>query len=518
MIRLEPRKPEKRSRPNKTISRASSRKSRTSRKESAASKIQGQSSDSESEADEVKARGSDLDLMMVDISNEKDWDTDLEADEPPSTYDHTGKSAYVDACKKFGVVPASYFLRHMNESSLSMRHHGLAGDGMKAIAASLVSNATINSLDISDNWLGVEGGSALCDMLKENCFITELNCSDNNLQCCVEQLCNIIEQNDTLRKVNLSGNNFDDTSAEHISNLIMYATKLESLNLSHNHLGEKSGILIGPAISENACIKELDLSWNHIRRKGAMAIGAGIKNNIYMKKVNLSWNGFGLDGAIALQDALKANSVLEELDITNNRITTEGAVLIGKGLTINETLKTLKMGKNPMQSAGCWGVAAAILKNPSCILENIDFNDVMVNKDFSDIWKQVEETFPSIKLTHGATKRKDVLSSEPMLRPKRQVHPMAKLIAYITSHKVQLTDFFQRFDKDGNMNISRDEFKQGLEEAGINLTPEETETIVSELDANDDGEINYSELVLGQTEYQENERKISMTALRPMTS
>ena len=50
-----------------------------------------------------------------------------------------------------------------------------------------------------------------------------------------------------------------------------------------------------------------------------------------------------------------------------------------------------------------------------------------------------------------------------MLRPKRQVHPMAKLIAYITSHKVQLTDFFQRFDKDGNMNISRDEFKQGLE-------------------------------------------------------
>ncbi|XP_035828683.1 leucine-rich repeat-containing protein 74B isoform X2 [Aplysia californica] len=499
-----------------TISRASSRKSRASRQESAGSKPQGQSSDSESDVDEMRPRGSrsDLDLMMVDISNEKDWDTDLETEEPPTSYDHTGKSAYVEACKKFGVVPASYFLRHMNESSLSMKHHGLAGDGMKAIAASLVSNATINTLDISDNWLGLEGGVALCEMLKENCFITELNVSDNKLNSCTEQLCQIIEQNDTLRKVNLSGNNFDDSSAEHIANLILCTTKLESLNLSHNHLGERAGILLGPAISENLCLKELDLSWNHLRRKGAMAVGAGVKSNVYMKKVNLSWNGFGLEGSLALMDALKTNNVLEELDISNNRITTEGAVLIGKGLTVNETLKVLWMGKNPMQSAGCWGVAAAILKNPNCILETLDLSDVMVNQDFLDIWKQVQEQMPSLNMVHGGT--------EPPLKPKRRVHPMVKLTAYITSHNLQLVDFFNCFDKDGSMNITRDEFRQGLnrllKETGIQLSAEEVDTLINELDANNDGEINYSELVLGQTEYQENEKRIGYTALRPMTS
>ena len=62
-----------------TISRAGSRKSRTSRQETAGVKVQGHSSDSESDADDnMKKRGSDLDLMVVDISNEKDWDTDLE--------------------------------------------------------------------------------------------------------------------------------------------------------------------------------------------------------------------------------------------------------------------------------------------------------------------------------------------------------------------------------------------------------------------------------------------------------
>jgi len=52
-------------------------------------------------------------------------------------YDHTGKTTYIDTCKRLGVVPASYFLRHMNDRHLSMSHHGLGPSGMKALAATL---------------------------------------------------------------------------------------------------------------------------------------------------------------------------------------------------------------------------------------------------------------------------------------------------------------------------------------------------------------------------------------------
>ncbi|KAH9525763.1 hypothetical protein Btru_002300 [Bulinus truncatus] len=501
----------------KTVSRASSH-SKKSRAASGADSggdslnaTHGSDSDSDGTEDgRMQNNRSDLDIG-VDLSNENDPDTDLENDEAVVSYDHTGKTLYLDACKKFGVVPISYFLRHMNDTSLSMKHHGLAGEGMRPIAISLVSNASVTSLDLTDNWLGLDGGLSVCEMLKENCFIAELNLSDNNLNKCATQLCEIIQKNDTLRKVNLSGNGLDDASAPHLANLILTTTKLESLNLSHNHLGEKSGLILGPAISENLCLKELDLSWNHLRRKGAIAVAVGVKSNVFMKKVNLSWNGFGQEASSALMDALKANNVLEEMDLTNNRISTEGAVLLGKGLTVNETLKVFKVGKNPMQSAGCWAIAAAILKNPNCVIEVIDFADIIVNKDFVALWKQVEEQFPKLKLTHGGT--------EIPLKPKQKVHPLAKVTSFINAKNIRLIDFFNRYDKDGSMNVTRDEFKQGILETGLNLTEEEVDVLIKELDVNEDGAVNYSELAVGQTDFEGRRKRISTyAALRPMTS
>lgn len=32
------------------------------------------------------------------------------------------------------------------------------------------------------------------------------------------------------------------------------------------------------------------------------------------------------------------------------------------------------MGKNPMQSAGCYAICAAILRNPGSILHDVDFS------------------------------------------------------------------------------------------------------------------------------------------------
>lgn len=32
------------------------------------------------------------------------------------------------------------------------------------------------------------------------------------------------------------------------------------------------------------------------------------------------------------------------------------------------------MGKNPMQSAGCYAICAAILRNPNCLLKVVDFS------------------------------------------------------------------------------------------------------------------------------------------------
>ncbi|XP_052800743.1 leucine-rich repeat-containing protein 74B-like isoform X7 [Mya arenaria] len=543
----------------KTISRQSNR-SRRSQLGSAGTGVtqRGHGSDSDSDEDRQKVHAFDADFSNVDIHDEKAFDTDLEVEgqdqaglrttrlrwmdmntptpstniDQTTTYDHTGKTSYIDTCKRLGVVPASYFLRHMQDRQLSMRHHGLGPAGMRALAESLTSNSSVIELDLSDNWLGPQGGIAVFEMLKENCFITELNLSDNRLGSeCAADLSAILQQNVTLTHVTLAGNDFDDHSAPYLAEAIMNTTKVQYLDLSHNQLGEVSGLILGPAIADNTCIKELDLSWNCFRRKGAVAITQGIKNNVYMKKMNLSWNGFGLDGAVGLQDALKGNSVLQELDISNNRITPEGAVVIGKGLSVNETLTTLKMGKNPMQSAGCYGICAAILRNPNCVLKVLDFSDILVNKDFEEVYGQVREQIPDIRMTHGGM--------EPPPKPKAKVHPMTKLVNYIEKHELRLVDFFNKFDKDGSMSVTHEEFLEGIEtarlalkkhaqlmslgkETGIKLSEEEIEVLLDELDRDGDGEINYNELVVCHVDFQEKREQINtvLTVMqpRPMTS
>ena len=44
----------------------------------------------------------------------------------------------MEACKRYNVVPASYFLRNMKRENLIMRHHGLGPKGAHAIAIALV--------------------------------------------------------------------------------------------------------------------------------------------------------------------------------------------------------------------------------------------------------------------------------------------------------------------------------------------------------------------------------------------
>lgn len=504
----------------KTVSRASSRKSRP---ESSGSRLErfGPGSDHSESDDEIPHKPREhlpeiADFTTVDINDEKAFDTDLEDKETTTAYDPTGRTAYIEGCKKVGVVPASYFLRHMNDPHLSMKHHGLGSQGMRAIAMSLVSNTSVLTLDLSDNWLGHPGGHAVCEMLRDNCFITHLDLSDNKfgLQT-AESLSQTLQQNSTLTHVTLSGNDFDDKAAVHFSDAIMNTTKLEYLNLSHNLFGENAGIILGPAIADNSSLKELDLSWNSIRRKGAVAIAQGIKNNVYMKKINLAWNGFGLEGSIAFGDALKGNQVLEELDLTNNRITSEGAVLIGKGVSVNETLTTIRLGRNPMQTAGCYGICAAILRNPNCALKELDFKDILVNKDFDDIFKQVQEQVPDIKMRHGGM--------EPPKKPRARIHPMVKLTNYIEKNNLRLVDFFNKFDKDGSMSVTYEEFQQGIEDTGIKLTQEEVQILLSELDSDGDGEINFSEMVSGHTGFQESQQEninviLTATQPRPVTT
>lgn len=61
-------------------------------------------------------------------------------------FDHSGKTSYIEACQRSNVVPVSYYLRHMHESELKLRHHQLGSHAVKPIAASLVVSFKVANL------------------------------------------------------------------------------------------------------------------------------------------------------------------------------------------------------------------------------------------------------------------------------------------------------------------------------------------------------------------------------------
>ena len=63
----------------------------------------------------------------------------------------TQKAVYIESCKKAGVIPASYFLRHMEDSEIEMKHHGLGPQGIKPIAISLVVCVLFEDYSSSEN-------------------------------------------------------------------------------------------------------------------------------------------------------------------------------------------------------------------------------------------------------------------------------------------------------------------------------------------------------------------------------
>lgn len=56
---------------------------------------------------------------------------------PRMEFDESGIKGYIRECNKLGVIPVSYFEKHIEDRAFVMKHHGLGPLGAKAIAKPL---------------------------------------------------------------------------------------------------------------------------------------------------------------------------------------------------------------------------------------------------------------------------------------------------------------------------------------------------------------------------------------------
>ena len=275
------------------------------------------------------------------------------------------------------------------------------------------------------------------------------------------------------------------------------------LDLSCNKFSNKACEFFAKVLDENITLSDLDLSWNHIQVKGGLALAKGLRGNVKLKSLNLAWNGLADDAARSLAGALLENGTLQFLDLSSNRISDTGAFSIARCLESNSSLEVLRLSKNNLKNNGASALLNSIIKNGDSRIHKIDLIGTPLKEEFHIIAEE------SRKL-----RQIEIITDEtPELRHKQEEpDPGTLLRNYIAKEHVQIVDLFRKLDRDGSMQVSVKEFAEGLRKSQVGLTQYEVDRIIDVLDADKDGEIDYSEFVCIQGEWKNDEkgkRKIS---------
>ncbi|KAL9955514.1 hypothetical protein ACROYT_G036848 [Oculina patagonica] len=427
---------------------------------------------------------------MLDSDASSDYETDLEEEfpVPKKVFDPSGRNLYHKLCKDEDLVPVSFLSDRFKCKEVIMKHHGLGSHGTYPIARALIKNTFTEKLDLTDNYIEAAGAIALARMLLDNCYITEINLSENFLRSEGGlAFASMLLKNQSLTKLVLRSNHLTDKDAKAFAEALKENRTLTYLDLSHNEIGEMGGIYLGAGLGMNYGLKHLDVSWNCIRFKGAVGMAQGLKTNDCLSHLNISWNGLSLLGCVALGRFLKKNEALESLDVSNNRIGLLATQKLALGIAAHPNMKILKIGKNPIGDGGVETLLNVIKEHRT--IKYLSLEDITVSPKVYDEIKEIEKEKGVTIITGGIGGYK---------RPKEMPPGMRILLSFIQDNRLRLVDWFNQFDKDHSGGISREEFKIGLKETGLVMTQRQLDRLIDFIDINNDGEIEFSELIRGR--------------------
>ncbi|XP_052766427.1 leucine-rich repeat-containing protein 74B-like [Mya arenaria] len=436
---------------------------------------------------------------------EEEYDTDLELEPDkwlnPELYDHdtTGVNRYLRMCTKLEIQPITYFLKHMQDRELIMKYHGLGPLGVKAMSDPLETNTTIERMDLEGNYMLGVGATYLANVLKDNVYVTQLILSENKMgNIGAKAICELLVENKTITYLDLKGNYIEDGVAENFYDMLSKNTDLKTLILRHNNFEDEGARWLRDSLMENDTLVTLDLSWNHFQWRGCCAIAEGMVENTGIKSLNLCMNGFGLEGSVSLEEMLKSNRTLLDLDISFCRIPLKGAPHIASGIQNNEALERLDIGYNQLQNEGGYVILVGEERNETAPLKHIDFGNLTVKPTFKKLADRLEEE-RGIEILYGGVML-DVTSFRCAKYDPWAAHandPMTKLKQWLDKTNFRLVDLLLTFDRTGGLSIDLEELKNGIHNAGIDMTDIEIDLLMKKLDDDNSGTIDMKELMQG---------------------
>lgn len=189
---------------------------------------------------------------------------------------------------------------------LSITHHGLFMDLMLQLIQEI---KTLQHLNLSYNFIGFNPTGK----------------PDVSVRCIVSvvELVNQL-QKIKLQTLNISNNYLGPKGLEILAEMLVNNTTMTFLNLADNDIGCEGAKKIAEMLSQNQVLKELILSNNCIKQEGANFIAEAISKYIdstSLTALDLSSNIIGWEGVKNLILVQSQNTALTSLNLKHNRIT-----------------------------------------------------------------------------------------------------------------------------------------------------------------------------------------------------
>ena len=267
----------------------------------------------------------------------------------------------------------------------------------------------LQNINISKNYIFIEGLLYVMEVIKSNCNLQVVNITHNNItrsgstsiKQYIKNLQYPIQIYASWNELNKNGDlvskiyascapdkieddtwSFEEYDPDHLvtchSECLKEDDTLQELDLRYKRITSKEAKLIAEAIKVNKTLKALDISRNIISDDGAAAISDVLKSNNSLQALNMSSNKITSKVAKRIAEAIKMSTTLKILSIDNNTISDGGAATISDSLKSNSSLQELDISCNEITSEGAKTLAEAIKVNTNIhtlYLHQYDIND-----------------------------------------------------------------------------------------------------------------------------------------------